>query len=83
MDEVTFEIQFERIDLITGMGLIVFALGVEDCRLLRCVARFRQAHDNELARYDVHVFWFGLADDHIGPLVCATRNDRAGCRALT
>ena len=80
MDEVTFEIQFERIDLITGLGLTVFALGVADCRLLRCVARYRYPHGNELARYDIRAFWFGFADDHIGPLVCATRGTTAGCR---
>jgi hypothetical protein len=80
MEEVTYEVQFDRLDLITGTGFTVFALGVTDCNGLRCVATYRYQHGNELVRYDIKAFWFGFADDHIGPLLCATRDASAGCR---
>jgi hypothetical protein len=81
LEEVTYEIQFDRLDLTTGVGFTVFALGVTDCHRLRCVATYRYEHGNELVRYDIRAFWFGFADDHIGPLVCATRGTEAGCRS--
>lgn len=81
VDETTFEIQFDRLNLITGEGVTAFILGVAECRGLLCATTYRQSHGNELARYDIHVFWFGAADDRIGPLLCATRDAAAACRS--
>lgn len=81
IEETTMEIQFDRLDLVTGMGTTVFALIIAECRNRICATQFGYNHGNELARYDIHAFWFGLADDHIGPLSCVTAGERSGCRS--
>jgi hypothetical protein len=78
--EVAFEIQFERVNLITEQGVVGFVLGATDCPRNVCVVTYSPDHGNELARYDVRVFWSEYADDRVGPLVCATAGERAGCR---
>jgi hypothetical protein len=80
VDELTYEIQFDRVDLITQFGFTAFILGVTECQELRCEVTYRYPHGNELARYDITMFWFVADADHIGPLFCATRDSNAGCR---
>jgi hypothetical protein len=81
LDEVTFETELIYQDFVSGLGYVVNALGVAPCSRRTCVVRSSLDHGAELAGYRVRMFWFGIADDQIGPLVCATRGSRAGCRA--
>lgn len=81
LDQVTYETQLTYQDILGGFGYEVFALGIAECRRRICVVGSRVDHGQELAGYRVRMFWFGIAEDTIGPLVCATRGSRAGCRA--
>ena len=83
LDEVTYETEFTYQDIPSGFGYQVNALGIAPCRQRICVVRSSLSHGEELAGYRVRMFWFGIAEDQIGPLICATRGSRAGCRETT
>ena len=81
LGEVTYETEFTYQDIPSGFGYQVNALGIAPCRQRICVVRSSLDHGAELAGYRVRMFWFGIAEDQIGPLVCTTRGSRASCRA--
>jgi hypothetical protein len=81
LDQVTYETEFTYQDIPSGFGYQVNALGIAPCRQRICVVRSHTSHGEELAGYRVRMFWFGIAFDQIGPLVCATQGSRSECRA--